>query len=86
MVTVVQPGMTPHSGHENMYIASQDDGQVHIEHVQNNQGVRDLLGRRGIKPEDLPPEEDVKKLRRKVEGDKKRLQKEARGFGRNIEG
>ena len=38
MVAVVQPGMTPHSGHENMYI---------------------------------------------VEGDKKRLQKEARGFGRN---
>ena len=33
MVTVVQPGMAPHSGHENMYIASQDDGQVHIEHV-----------------------------------------------------
>lgn len=33
MVTVVQPGMTPHSGHENMYIASQDDRQVHVEHV-----------------------------------------------------
>ena len=62
------------------------EGPITSEHVQNNQGVRDLLGRRGIKPEDLPPEEDVKKLRRKVEGDKKRLQKEARGFGRNIEG
>lgn len=33
MVTVVQPGMTPHSGHENMYIAAQDDRQVHVEHV-----------------------------------------------------
>lgn len=62
------------------------EGPITSEHVQNNQGVRDLLGKRGIKPEDLPPEEDVKKLRRKVEGDKKRLQKEARGFGRNIEG
>ena len=62
------------------------EGPITSEHVQNNQGVRDLLRKRGIKPEDLPPEEDVKKLRRKVECDKKRLQKEARGFGRNIEG
>lgn len=62
------------------------EGPITSEHVQNNQGVRDLLGKRGIKPEDLPPEEDVKKLRRRVEGDQKRLQKEARGFGRNIDG
>ena len=33
MVTVVQPGVTPRSGHENMYIAAQDDRQVHVEHV-----------------------------------------------------
>ena len=25
------------------------------EHVQNNQTVREMLGRRGIQPEDLPP-------------------------------
>ena len=33
MVTVVQPGVTPRSGHESMYIAAQDDRQVHVEHV-----------------------------------------------------
>lgn len=34
------------------------------EHVQNNQSVRGMLGERGIKPEALPPEEDIKKLER----------------------
>ena len=33
MVTVVQPGVTPRFGHENMYIAAQDDRRVHVEHV-----------------------------------------------------
>ena len=32
------------------------------EHVQNNYGVRGILGQRGIKPEDLPPAEDIKKV------------------------
>ena len=36
------------------------------EHVQNNESVRDMLGQRGIKPEQLPPEEDIKKLERRV--------------------
>lgn len=53
---------------------------ITVEHVQNNEGVHDLLGKRGIKPEDLPAEEDVKKLRRKVDGDKRKLEKESKGF------
>lgn len=36
------------------------------EHVQNNKDVRNLLGKSGIKPEELPIEEDVKKIERKV--------------------
>lgn len=36
------------------------------EHVKNNQDVRALLGKSGIKPEALPPEEDIKKLERRV--------------------
>ena len=32
------------------------------EHVDNNVSVRGMLGNRGIVPEDLPPEEDIKKL------------------------
>ena len=43
------------------------------EHVQNNQSVRDMLGKRGIKPENLPPEEDVKKLERRVKSEEKKL-------------
>lgn len=36
------------------------------EHVKNNTDVRTLLGKSGIKPEALPPEEDIKKLERRV--------------------
>ncbi|MEG2725958.1 MAG: DNA damage-inducible protein D, partial [Eggerthellaceae bacterium] len=50
------------------------------EHIQNNTGVRDLLGKRGIKPEELPAEEDVKKLKRKIQNDGKKLQKESKGL------
>ena len=44
------------------------------EHIQNNQSVRDMLGNRGIKPEELPPAEDIKKLQRKVAQDEKKLE------------
>ena len=50
------------------------------EHVQNNTGVRDLLGRRGIRPEELPPEEDVRRIERRVTVETRRLEQEARGF------
>ncbi len=56
---------------------SQDDlhGEMAItdEHIQNNQSVRDMLGQRGIKPENLPPEEDLKKLERLVKSEEKKL-------------
>lgn len=45
------------------------------EHVQNNVGVRDMLGQRGIKPEQLPPEEDIKKLERRVKTEEKKIVK-----------
>lgn len=44
------------------------------EHIQNNQSVRDMLGQRGIKPEELPPAEDIKKLERKVARDEKKME------------
>jgi DNA-damage-inducible protein D len=46
------------------------------EHVKNNDGVRKLLGERGIKPEMLPAEEDVQKLKRRLESDNKKLLKD----------
>lgn len=47
------------------------------EHVQNNLSVRGMLEARGIKPENLPPEEDVMKLERRVKSDEKKLVKES---------
>jgi DNA-damage-inducible protein D len=52
------------------------------EHVQNNRDVRKLLGERGIRPEDLPPAEDIKKLERRVEAEKKTLRKQAQKLPR----
>lgn len=45
------------------------------EHMQNNQSVRDMLGKRGIRPEELPPAEDIKKLERRVASEERRIEK-----------
>jgi len=51
----------------------QGEAPITAEHVQNNTSVRSLLVDRGIKPEELPPEEDLKKLERRVQTDEKKL-------------
>lgn len=48
---------------------------ISAEHIKNNKGVRKLLLERGIKPGELPPEEDIKKLERRVKSEEKRLGK-----------
>ena len=52
-------------------------GETNItnEHVKNNQDVRVLLGKSGIKPEQLPAEEDIKKLERRVKSADKGIEK-----------
>ena len=45
------------------------------EHIQNNTSVRAMLGQRGIKPEELPAAEDIKKLERKVASEQKKIEK-----------
>jgi len=59
----------------------QDDlqGELPItgEHVLNNKSVRQMLGQRGIKPEELPPEEDIKKLKRQVKSEERKLEKQS---------
>lgn len=52
----------------------QGERPITREHIQNNKSVRDMLGQRGIKPEDLPPAEDVKKIERKVVRDEKKIE------------
>ena len=57
-------------------------GELRItkEHVKNNEDVRDLLGKSGIRPEQLPPEEDIKKLERRVKSaDKDIVKKKLKG-------
>ena len=48
------------------------------EHIKNNLGVRKLLDERGIKPENLPAEEDIQKLKRRLESDNKKLLKDGK--------
>ena len=51
----------------------QGEGPITGEHIQNNRSVREMLGQRGIKPEELPPAEDIKKLERRVKSQEKKL-------------
>ena len=51
---------------------------ITVEHVQNNQSVRQMLGQRGIRPEDLPAAEDIKKVERRVTGNEKKIEKTTR--------
>ena len=46
---------------------------ITTEHVQNNRTVRSMLGQRGIKPEELPAAEDIKKVERRVAQEEKLL-------------
>ncbi len=52
------------------------EGAISSEHITNNLAVRNTLLERGIRPESLPPAEDVKKVERRLQTeDKKALKK-----------
>lgn len=61
------------------YNVRRDDLQgefcITAEHIQNNKSIRSVLLERGIQPEALPPEEDLKKLERRVRAGEKALVK-----------
>ncbi|MFK7780039.1 MAG: DNA damage-inducible protein D [Candidatus Gracilibacteria bacterium] len=54
--------------HKSLY----GENQITDEHLQNNTGVRKYLNDSGIKPEELPGEEDLKKIERKIKSDVKK--------------
>ena len=55
--------MTNHNVEQNdMY----GEEPITDEHVQNNSTIREMLADRGIKPEELPAEKDLKKVERKI--------------------
>lgn len=43
------------------------------EHIDNNLSVRKMLNKRGIKPENLKPAEDLRKLERRVKSENKKM-------------
>lgn len=47
------------------------EDQISTEHITNNQSVRKTLIERGIKPEMLKPDEDIKKLERRITSQQK---------------
>ncbi|WP_422349349.1 DNA damage-inducible protein D [Flagellimonas sp.] len=51
----------------------ESERQISAEHITNNRSVRKIMLQRGIKPEELPAEEDVKKLERRVGSETKKL-------------
>ena len=48
---------------------------ITIEHIQNNKSVREMLGKRNIKPEKLPVAEDIKKVERRAASEDKKIEK-----------
>lgn len=55
----------------------QGEASITTEHVQNNRTVRQMLGQRGIRPENLPAAEDIKKVERKVASEDRQIAKTA---------
>ncbi len=56
------------------------EAQISNEHVTNNQAVRETLLSRGIRPEKLPPAEDVKKVERRLASTEKKALKNPDGL------
>ena len=61
--------ITIHNARENQM---HSEVQISDEHITNNKTVRETLISRGITPEDLPPQEDVKKVERKLNSEDKK--------------
>ena len=55
----------------------QGESAITTEHIQNNSAIRKTLIERGIKPENLPPEEDIKKLERRLATEDKKFLKQS---------
>ena len=56
----------------------QGETPITTEHIQNNQSVRGMLLQRGIRPEELPAAEDIKKVERRVAREEKQLEKQTK--------
>ena len=57
------------------------ESAISSEHVTNNEAVRQTLIDRGIRPESLLPDEDVKKVKRRLISDEKKAHKKPDSLG-----
>jgi DNA-damage-inducible protein D len=57
------------------------EGEISLEHIANNEAVRNTLLSRGIHPEELPAAEDVKKVERRIRSDEKASHKNPESLG-----
>ncbi len=60
----------------------QGEGMITDEHVKNNKEMRRVLAKNKIIPENLPAEEDIKKLERRVKKDEKRIANNSKHKGK----
>ncbi|HBP1800608.1 TPA: DNA damage-inducible protein D [Pseudomonas aeruginosa] len=68
---------TEMTNHNVLQADLQGESAISKEHVQNNLSVRGMLDQRGIKPEELPAEEDIRKLERRVKSEEKKIAQQA---------
>jgi DNA-damage-inducible protein D len=61
------------------------EGSISSEHITNNHAVRKTLLERGIRPESLPPTEDVKKVERRLSSEEKKSLKNHDGLSEPAE-
>ena len=59
----------------------QSEAAISSEHITNNEAVRKTLLERGIRPESLPPAEDVKKVERRLASEEKKCLKNPDALG-----
>lgn len=60
---------------------TQSESAISSEHITNNEAVRKTLLERGIRPESLPPAEDVKKVERRLASEEKKSLKNPDALG-----
>ncbi|MBE9048530.1 DNA damage-inducible protein D [Pleurocapsales cyanobacterium LEGE 10410] len=65
--------ITIHNSREKQFRTGSD---ISHEHITNNTAVRNTLLNRGIRPESLPPAEDVKKVERRLTSEEKKSLKD----------
>lgn len=59
------------------------ENQISNEHVTNNTSVRKTLVDRGIVPEDVLPEPDIKKIKRKLDSEDKKSLRDVKKLKEN---